>query len=201
MTRIPYRDLTTLDQRSRDALAGRPNLNLYRVMLHADHVAPAWLEMSRAVVRDSRIGTRAREIVILRVANLSGSAYQLHQHELVGRMVGLTDAEIAALKLDNDLDALDERERCLVRFVDQVVQEGGGRPDTLAQLSQWLDYGQVMEVILVVGMYMYAARLIATFEIDLEDDPGREAGLRNTFADGHDRSPAPRTGPATDDRP
>jgi alkylhydroperoxidase family enzyme len=46
----------------------------------------------------SPLPPQLREIAILRVGYLSNAAYEILQHEALARYVGLTDAEIAAIK-------------------------------------------------------------------------------------------------------
>ena len=71
MPRIPYFDMEQATPEYRDMLKGRYNLNLYRMLPHATTVAPGFLRMGGAILRESAIDPQLREIAILRVGCLS----------------------------------------------------------------------------------------------------------------------------------
>ena len=80
MPRIPYPDVSTLPDVMQKMLAGTP-LNVVRMGAHA---SPSLFEaqgrLGYAVADPEVLDPRIRETVILRVAYLSKSVYELHHH-------------------------------------------------------------------------------------------------------------------------
>ena len=75
MARVPYVDLDTVGGALGAQLRARPPLNIFRVLPHAPDTALGFLAMGKAVLRDSSLPPRLRELVILRVGALSGAHY------------------------------------------------------------------------------------------------------------------------------
>jgi alkylhydroperoxidase family enzyme len=122
--RIPYFDKAPAELQ--ELLKVRHPLNLYRMLPHATTVAPGFLKMGGAILRDSAIDPVLREIVILRVGFLSKASYETHQHKRVARNVGVTDAKIAALENDQpDSDAFTPLEKLVIRYADDGGQRQG----------------------------------------------------------------------------
>src|SRR5512139_319134 len=106
MQRIPYPDESTLPEMVRKMLAGTP-LNVVRIGAHASPLLfEAQGRLGWAIANPEVLDPRLREAVILRVAHLSNSDYELHHHIPLGRSAGLTEAELAALA-SRDYAALD----------------------------------------------------------------------------------------------
>ena len=101
-------------------LAGTP-LNVVRMGAHA---SPALFEaqgkLGYAVADPSVLTPRIRETVILRVAYLSGSEYELHHHIPLARAAGLTQAEMEAIETAR-YAALDPVLAAVCRFTGEVV--------------------------------------------------------------------------------
>ena len=55
MPRIPYFDLDKATPEYRDLLKGRFDLNIYRMLPHAETIAPGFLKMGRAILRESKL--------------------------------------------------------------------------------------------------------------------------------------------------
>ena len=67
---------------------------------------------------------RMREVIILRVAHLQGSRYELSQHVAIARGAGLTEQQINAIVDTDDLDAagFSHTERVVLDARHRVVQ-------------------------------------------------------------------------------
>jgi len=168
MPRIPYPDISTLPDIMQQMLAGTP-LNVVRIGAHA---SPALFEaqgrLGYAIADPSVLDPRLREAVILRVAHLSNSAYELHHHLSIGRSIGLSEAEIAALG-NRDYAALDPLLAAAARFIDEVVTRISPSDEALEGLRAIASDQIVVNVVLTIGCYMAIARLIAVTGIEIDE--------------------------------
>jgi AhpD family alkylhydroperoxidase len=122
-------------------------------------------------MKQSALDPKLRELAILRVGYISNCAYELFQHEPFGRFVGLTDAQIAAIKAgDAASPELDEAQRAVLRFVDDIVLNVRPSDEALAALRLHLDDQQVIDLVLVTGNYMTVCRFLETTGIELDDN-------------------------------
>ncbi|RYE69425.1 MAG: carboxymuconolactone decarboxylase family protein [Oxalobacteraceae bacterium] len=168
MARIPYFDLEKAPQEYRDMLAGRPPLNLYRMLPHATSIAPGFLAMGRGILRESALDPKIREIVILRVGMLSDASYELHQHKRVARRVGLSEEKIAALQAGADEPVFDHVESKVIRFTDEVVRNVKATNQAFDVLQSDFSHREIAEIVLTIGFYMMVCRFLENFEVDIE---------------------------------
>jgi 4-carboxymuconolactone decarboxylase len=165
MSRIPYPDIASLPESTQKTLAAVP-LNIVRICAHASlPLFEAQGQLGRAVANTEVIEPRLREAVILRVAYLSRSDYELHHHIPLGRAAGLTDTELAGLA-SGSYDALDPLLAAAAQFTDEVVQQLSPTDRTLAQLRGLASDQLVVNIVLTIGCYMSIARLIAVTGIE-----------------------------------
>lgn len=165
MPRIPYPDVSTLPEATQKTLAGVP-LNVVRICAHASQpLFEAQGLLGRAVAMPEVLEPRLRETVILRVAHLSNSVYELHHHIPLGRSVGLSAAELAAIEGRNYRE-LDPVLAAAARFTDEVVTLLAPSDETLANLRSVASDQIVVNIVLTLGCYMSIARLIAVTGIE-----------------------------------
>ena len=168
MARIPYFDLAQAPASYTEMLGSRPPLNLYRMLPHAGKAAEGFLRLGGALLRDSELDARLREIAILRVGLLSGAGYEVHQHKKLARKLGLADAKVAALAPGADASALDELELQVLRFTDEVFHRVKA-PDTMFDaMRARLSTKALAELVLTIGFYMMVCRFLENFEVDIE---------------------------------
>ena len=170
MARMPYADVDGLPDVSRSLLGPEP-LNITRMMVGASpRVAHGFTAFASALFKADALPPRLREIAILRVGHLSGSAYEVYQHEALGRILGLTDEDFQAIAAGGAAaerlgqDAVD-----IVAFVDDLVHNVRASDATLDAVRKHLNQQQVLDLILAVGCYMMVCRFLETTGVDLDD--------------------------------
>jgi len=167
MQRIPYPDVSKLPEIVQQRLKSVP-LNIVRICAHASlDLFEAQGALGRAVANPDALEPRLRETVILRVAHLSNSAYELHHHIPLGQGAGLHEADLAAIAKQS-YDTLDPLLAAAARFTDEVVTQLSPSDETLASLRKLASDQTVVNIVLTIGCYMSIARLIAVTGIDLD---------------------------------
>lgn len=168
MPRIPYFDTEQVTDEYRDILKGRYELNLYKMLPHAPAIAPKFLRLGRAILRESALDPKLREIAVLRVNLLSGDTYDLHHHKRAGRNAGLTEEQVIALASGNSHPSFSPVEQLVIRYADEVVKNVKAPDGLFNELLEHLDFQRIAELTLTIGFYMLAGRFLENLEVEIE---------------------------------
>lgn len=172
MQRIPYPDPDTLPEAMRKVVEANP-ANVTRILAGASQpVFNGFAALSSAFTGGgSSLPAQLREIAILRVGYLSNSAYEVFQHEALARYVGLSDAQIDAIKSGAGTEVLGEAGAAVLAFADDLVDNVRACDETLAGVRKHLSDTQVIDLTLVTGMYMMVSRFLETTGIEIDSAP------------------------------
>lgn len=182
MARLPYLNFDELPDELRAPLSKLPPLNISRLLAHTPIVLQV-LGLVGANLYQAEIDQRLRELAVLRVAHLTGARYQWAQHVVLAQSVGVSAAQIEAIPRGADAESFSEVEKLLLRFTDEMTESIKVSEQTFQALAVHLNPRCLVELALTVGMYGMMARIMETFEIELEStsltvDSGRQ-GLMN----------------------
>jgi alkylhydroperoxidase family enzyme len=153
----------------RDATSPK-GLNAMGVLAHHPELTGAYNQLIRHALYFSTITPRQRELLVLRVAHVRGSAYEWAQHVYQAGLAGLRADEIARVRFGPEADGWDPLERALLSAADELVATATVADETYAVLSQSLDTPQLMDVVFIVGAYEVFAMTMRTFGVELDDD-------------------------------
>jgi alkylhydroperoxidase family enzyme len=124
-----------------------------------------WLLFAGALMPGGRLPRRQTELVILRVATLSGNEYELTQHRRLGRRAGLTSAEVDRVADGPDAEGWGPRERLLLRVTDELHAEQDLSDATWAELRAALGERECIELVMLVGHYTMLATTLTTLRV------------------------------------
>lgn len=128
----------------------------------------AFMPYAGVLLNWGKLSKRDKELVILRVAHLRNSTYELQQHRRLARSRGLDDATQALIFEGPDAEGLTERQRILVTATDEFVVTRSMSDETWAVLAQHLDRKQLIEFCLLTAQYDGLAATLATLKIPLD---------------------------------
>jgi AhpD family alkylhydroperoxidase len=128
-----------------------------------------WLHFAGRLMPGGRLPRRETEMVILRVATLTGSDYELGHHVRLGRRVGIDDVTLTRVQRGPDAAGWGDRERVLLRVVDELHHDRDVSDETWERLRSHLDERTSIELLLLVGHY----EMIATTLHALRLQPDR----------------------------
>ena len=175
MARIPYPDPSQSPESVREALAGLPQLNIFRMLAHAETALRPFLRFGGAVLTELQLDPKLRELAILQVAAQAGARYEWVQHAAIARHLGVTDEQIAAVQ-QGELTAtsLNETERAVLQFAAEVLEGPRVSDPTFAAVSERLSSREIVELLLTVGEYLMLARVMTTLELEIDDAAGSQ---------------------------
>ncbi len=176
MARLPYVDPETAPPAIREFLALLPaDLNIFRMSAHAETSFRPLISLGASILTEQQLNGRLRELVILRVARLSGAVYEWVQHVPIAESAGATAEEIEALEGD-DIDAacFDQPTKAVLRFATEVTLDVRASKESFDDLRQYLSAREIVELIIAVGFYMTMARIMESTDIDMDAPMGDE---------------------------
>lgn len=170
MARIPLPTRESLDgetlQRRWDRLAERgPVLNVSRLFLTNPDIELNAFRIWQA----SGLTPRARELVILRCAYTQQSTYEWHQHVRIATGVGVTLAEIDAVRAWRDATVFSEEERVLLAYVDELAANPRPSDAAFDAVAQGRSPGEVFGVTMLITLYFQLARVMAALDLETEE--------------------------------
>jgi alkylhydroperoxidase family enzyme len=176
MARLPYPDPADAGEPVAKALGRLPQLNIFRMLASADSAFIPWLRWAGALLSDLELDPLLRELAILRVAQLTPHAeYEWVQHVPIAKAVGASDEQVAAIEAGRiDVDEFNEVERAVLRFTTEVVQDVRAGDETFGALEALLPPRQIVELLMVIGNYMFVARVMATAELEMDEPAADE---------------------------
>lgn len=175
MARLPYADLSTLEDPAARALVDRivaergSVLHLYQMLLHSPPLAEGWLAYLTAVRQRLALPGALRELIIMRVAHLNGAPYEAAQHAPIALQEGLTPAQLAALEPGGDLAVLDDTQQALVALTDAMTRRIHFDAAIVQRVRELLGERQAVEAVATCAAYNMVSRFLEALQIDVKD--------------------------------
>jgi 4-carboxymuconolactone decarboxylase len=160
-------------------LARGPILNIFRTLLTHPAAARAFLVWGGYILgRKCTLPPREREIVILRTGFLCRSGYEWTQHVPIARRAGLTDDEIARIKLGAAAPGWSESDAALLRATDDLHREQFVTEPVWAELTRHFGERQRMDMVFTAGQYTQVSMLLNSFGVQLDEGQVLDPDLR-----------------------
>lgn len=144
-------------------------LNIFRTLAHHPKLLERWMVFGTHVLNKSTLPPRERELAILRIGRLCRSEYEWGQHVLIGRQAGLTDEEIARVKIGPEAAGWSQSEAALLRAVDELHAEAFISDATWQSLSEHFNTQQLLDLIFAVGQYNLVSMALNTLGVQLDE--------------------------------
>jgi alkylhydroperoxidase family enzyme len=150
---------------------GAPQMHLFGTLGQHKRLFLAMLPYSGALLR-GRLPIADTELVILRVAHLRGSEYELQHHRVMGRRRGLDDPTQAMIfawpNSTGNSGELTDRQQALLRATDEFINNRSISAEVWQQLSAHLDRRQLIEFCMLAGQYDGLAATMSALDIPLD---------------------------------
>ena len=171
MPRLPYYEVENATGKHAEFLDKiKPHLNIYRMLANSEAGLKGFIRMGNALLYRCELDPVLRELAIIRVGRLSRAAYEVFQHERIGREAGVTEDKIVALRdATPEASAFNDNEKAVLRFADDVVRNVKASDKNLKAVQAFLSPGAVVELTLTVGYYMMVCRFLETTGVEGEE--------------------------------
>src|SRR6185312_13870948 len=170
MARVPYLEASDLSPENQDLLKRR--ISLFQALVNSPKAARAFSGLGGFIRYGSKLDPRLRELAILQVGWLARSPYEWSHHVKLGHDFGVSDADIQALIDDTagKPTQLDDMAKMVLGAAREMTNEGAMSAATFAALQQALGNELVVDLTITIAFYNAVVRVLATLQIDVEDD-------------------------------
>jgi alkylhydroperoxidase family enzyme len=168
MARIDYADPADFSDRTRELLSKNRNANIFRMLAHSPAYLEQYCRLGGAIRHKGELDPVIRELAITRTGILCEAPYEVAAHQRIGRSVGVTDAQNAALQDWPGASCFDEVQRKALAFTDEIVTLKRPTDATFRAIAEKLTSGALVELQIAVGFYVMTSKFLETFAIDMQ---------------------------------
>src|SRR5271168_5018200 len=122
MARIGYSDPAKANDRTREILGKNRNANIFRMMSHSPSYFEQYCRLGGAIRHKGELDPVVRELAITRTGILCEAPYEIVAHKRIGKNVGVTDEQNAALDNWQSASCFDEVQRAALAFTDEIIR-------------------------------------------------------------------------------
>jgi 4-carboxymuconolactone decarboxylase len=145
-------------------------LNVFKAMAHSPELMRTWWAVMTLLFTRLALGARERELAILRLFLLLRCEYGFAHHVRIGKRVGITDEEIAALADYETKGGFSEAERLLLRYTDATTELRPEAPELARELRAHLSEQELVELTFCIANWNLMARLLEPLAVETEPE-------------------------------
>ena len=175
MPRVPYlsREDATPDTEAVwqrvEAERKMPTANIFRALAHAPALLDAFLSYANALLDESELDPRLRELAILAVGHATGAEYEIAHHRSHAIKAGLTQQQIADAADFENSDGFDDAELAVMRLARESTLQVHVSDQRWAGARAHLSARQMVELCMTIAWYNSGVRIMGSLGIELED--------------------------------
>jgi alkylhydroperoxidase family enzyme len=148
---------------------GRAPIALYQALANSPKLLRAYSTLAKGLRYEADTPRELREIVILRIGQLTGSEYEWAHHRKMAADAGVPEEKVTGLQRWRESELFDPRERAALRCADEMhdlaLSDEGFR-----ELSEVFTNAEVVEIVLLVAFYETVARVIQALGLEVEPE-------------------------------
>ncbi len=168
MARIDYADPANASERTREILGKNRNANIFRMMSHSPSYFEQYCRLGNAIRFKGELDPVVRELAITRTGILCQAPYEVVAHKRIGKGVGVTDEQNAALENWKVATCFSDVQRAALAFTDEVVTMRSPTDATFNAVAAKLTPAALIELQLSIGFYIMTSKFLETFAVDLQ---------------------------------
>lgn len=161
-------DIAALAAKIRGARGGQLHA-FYRALMHTPGLASAWFDFNNAVRFQTGLDGRVRELVIMRVAALTGCEYVWNVHQAqYAAPAGVTPREVAALRGRMAPGVFGGRESALLAYVDAMTRDVAVPDAVFEKLREHFSDPETVDVTVLIAAYNMHTRVLMALDINVD---------------------------------
>jgi AhpD family alkylhydroperoxidase len=149
--------------------------NALRIAAHSPKVAQPLAGFLVAALRKEVSGVldvRIKTLVILKTSMLNGCSYCVGHNVALGRSLGFTDEDIAAIEGDfRGSDRFTAAEKAAMAWAEYLTERTYRQhPEAMPELKRHFTEAQIVEITMVAGFFNFWNRFVDGLQVDLEPE-------------------------------
>lgn len=161
---MEYPDLSALPTELQEAVTAHGSLNVFRMLMHSPVLAPGVLALGDAILRRNSLPDELRELAIVRIGHVYGAAYEIHHHENIARLVGLSDEALSAAATGS-AHGLPAPEAAVLAATDRLLTHHTLDDAARDEALELLTVNQLADLVVTVGFYQLVCNFLNTFDV------------------------------------
>lgn len=150
-------------------VARNSDYNIFRTMARHPGAFDRFLKWASYILsRHNTLPPRTRELAILRTGYNCGSGYEWAQHVVIGKGTGLSDDEIARIKLGMEA-GWGAEDAAVIAACDDLTSDFFVSDAHWAALAAHFSTEQCMDLVYTIGEYTQVSMLLNSFGVQLDD--------------------------------
>ena len=152
--------------------AGRDVPTLYRTLGNAPAMLNAWVGLAWPLRHDATTSRALRELIIMRVAQLTGASYEWVAHYPMAVQCGIATEQLADLRRWRESERFTDEQREVLALTDELTDDIHVCDETWAALAARYDAGELVELVLTAAYYSCVSRTLRALRLPVDpDDP------------------------------
>ena len=145
-------------------------LNIFRVLLRHPKLAKRVNDLLMTLLVGGELDGRLRELIIMRIGWATGSVYEWTQHWRIARQLGVTEADLLAVRDWRAHSHWSDADRAILTATDETLADGAVSAETWAECARLLPSDtEQLELLGAIGCWRLISQLLRSLEIPLED--------------------------------
>jgi alkylhydroperoxidase family enzyme len=151
--------------------ARRTTSEAFRVVANNPGVARVAFGQLMQLLENNTFDTRLRELMIMRIGWVTGSAYEWTQHWRVATTAGIPPEDILAVRDWKNSDRLTAADKAILTATDECLAGRSISDASWAEVAKYVtDPGQQVEFVIAMGNWMSFSMLFRNLRIPLAPD-------------------------------
>lgn len=143
--------------------------NLFATIAHYPRALKPIIDLYQAIAKESTIEPRLQELANLEVSRINRCDYCLAHHAQMGKMFGLSDEQVSALKNGNPDKGFTDKERVVIEYACQVTKNAEEvSEDLFKRLRSYFNDSQIVNLTLIIGLMNIFNRFNGALGVELE---------------------------------
>ena len=142
--------------------------NIFRALGNSPTTLRNFMRLGNSILRHLKLSPRLRELAILRVASLTGSAYEWAHHVPLAREAGISEEALYQIGQWRRSLAFDAQESAVLALAEASTLDVQVPDEVFRRVREFLDEEEVVELLMTIGYYNLVARLLVGLKVDVE---------------------------------
>ena len=147
---------------------GRPIGTMHRVLAVAPKIFEVTYKFAITLRESTKVAREFNELMILRTVQQEGGVYEFAAHRPMALKAGITESQIEALSEWRSSNLFDPHQRAVLAYADALAARQDVPSKVFEELTGLFDAQEIVELTMICGFYVSAARLSCGVEMKPE---------------------------------